>query len=349
MNRRGVVAAFSAGICPSLFTPDSWRPPHFAVAAFLTSLATVFVAPPASAQLNPAQTIRIIVPFAPAGSSDVLARLLQQPLSEQLKQNVIVENRAGAGANIGTAEVARAAPDGYTLLLVSSAIVVNPALYKSVPYDPLKDFAPIAALPVAPNVFAVKGSGDIGSLKDVIARAKAAPGKLNYASPGNGTTPQLTMELFKLKAGVEITNIPFNGGGPATQALLTGTVDILSTALPGAQAQIQSHVMKGIALTTSTRWPDLPDVPTFVESGFPDITLKTEHFLLAPTGTPQPILDQLTKAVLAALARDDVKKRVKDLGYELVAGGPDMAKSMIVRELPFFKDLIKNAKIPQIE
>jgi tripartite-type tricarboxylate transporter receptor subunit TctC len=351
MNRRGVYAAFAAKVAAPQFMSrlSGKRPQHFAVAAFLVSLATVFAAAPASAQLNPAQTVRIIVPFAPAGSSDVLARLLQQPLAEQLKQNVIVENRAGAGANIGTAEVARAAPDGYTLLLVSSALVVNPALYKSVPYDPFKDFAPIAALPVAPNVFAVKGNGGITSLKDVIARAKAAPGKLNYASPGNGTTPQLTMELFKLKTGLDITNIPFNGGGPATQALLTGTVDILSTALPGAQSQIQSGAMRGIALTTSARWPDLPDVPTFVESGFPDITLKTEHFLLAPTGTPQPILDQLSKAILAALAQDNVKQRVRQLGYELVAGGPDVAKNAIAKEVPFFKELVKNAKIPQIE
>jgi len=155
--------------------------------------------------------------------------------------------------------------------------------------------------------------------------------------------------LFKLKAGSDITNIPFNGGGPATQALLTGTVDILSTALPGAQSQVQAGVMKGIALTTSTRWPGLPDVPTFVESGFPDITLKTEHFLLAPTGTPQPVLNQVTKAILAVLARDDVKKRVADLGYELVAGGPDVAKSAIAKEVPFFEDLIKDAKIPQVE
>jgi tripartite-type tricarboxylate transporter receptor subunit TctC len=350
MSKRGVYAAFTtAAFRPRLSKALKARGKHFATAAILVSFATVFAGQPASAQLDPAQTIRIIVPFAPAGSSDVLARLLQQPLQQELKQNVIVENRAGAGANIGTAEVARATPDGYTLLLVSSALVVNPALYKSVPYDPLKDFAPIAALPVAPNIFAVKAGGGINSLKDVIARAKAAPGKLNYASPGNGTTPQLTMELFKLKTGLEITNIPFNGGGPATQALLTGTVDILSTALPGAQSQIQSGVMKGIALTTRERWPDLPDVPTFVESGFPDITLKTEHFLLAPTGTPQPILDQLTKATLAVLAQADVKQRVKDLGYELVAGGPDVAKSVIAKEVPFYKDLVKNAKIPQIE
>jgi len=350
MNRGGVCAGLAAKVSISLFTQSCAGKRHFATAAFLVSIATSFLASPASAQLAPSATIRIIVPFAPAGSSDTLARLLQQPLQEELKHTVIVENRAGAGTNIGTSEVARANPDGTTLLLTSSAFVVNPGLYKTIPYDPFKDFAPIAALPVAPNIFAVKAGGGISSLADVVNRALAHPGKLNYASPGNGTTPQLTMELFKLKAGGEITNIPFNGGGPATQALLTGTVDdILSTALPGAQSQVQAGVMKGIALTTSARWPGLPDTPTFVESGFPDITLKTEHFLLAPTGIPQPVLNQVTKAILAVLARDDVKKRVADLGYELVAGGPDVAKSAIAKEVPFFKDLIKDAKIPQVE
>ena len=195
---------------------------------------------------------------------------------------MIVENRAGAGAKNGMVEAARAEPDGTTLLLTSSALVVNPALYKNVAYNPTKDFAPIATLPVAPNILAVnaKGSnsGSFKSLSEVVTRAKAEPGKLNYASPGNGTTPQLAMELFKLKAGVDITNIPFNGGGPATQALLTGTVDLLLTALPGAQAQVQAGVMRGLAVTTRTRWVNLPDVPTFKEDGFPDVTLETEHF-----------------------------------------------------------------------
>jgi tripartite-type tricarboxylate transporter receptor subunit TctC len=307
----------------------------------------------ARAQLAPNRPIRIIVPFAPAGSSDVLARLLQSPLQQALGQTVIVENRAGAGANIGTLEAARAEPDGYTLLLTSSALVVNPALYKNVAYDPAKDFAPIATLPVAPNVLAVnaKGSnsGNINSLSEVVARAKAEPGKLNYASPGNGTTPQLAMELFKLKAGLDITNIPFNGGGPATQALLTGTVDLLLTALPGAQAQVQAGVMRGLAVTTQTRWVNLPDVPTFKEAGFPDVTLETEHFLLAPAGTPPQLLERFTKATLAVMAQDDIKNRVVALGYAPIAGGPDAVRERIAINVPFFKQLVASAKIPQIE
>jgi tripartite-type tricarboxylate transporter receptor subunit TctC len=346
MSRSGVCAAPVVAMFISHLLGVKSR---FALAAILVSLVTAFAGSPASAQINPSATIRIIVPFAPAGSSDTLARLLQQPLQQELKTNVIVENRAGANTNIGTAEVARANPDGTTLLLTSSAFVVNPALYKSIPYDPFKDFAPIAALPVAVNIFAVRANGGITSLADLVSRAKAAPGKLNYASPGNGTTPQLAMELFKLKADVNITNIPYNGGGPATQALLTGTVDVLSTALPGAQSQVQAGVMKGIALTTTERWVALPDVPTFVESGYPDITLNTEHFLLAPTGTPQPVLDQLTKAVLAVMAGDAIKERLRQVGYQPIVGDAAKAKALIAKDVPFFKDLVKNAKIPQVE
>jgi tripartite-type tricarboxylate transporter receptor subunit TctC len=317
---------------------------------FLALIGAAVLARPLAARAQLAnKTIRIIVPFAPAGSSDVLARVLAQPLQEELKQTVIVENRAGAGTNIGTSEVARADPDGATLLLTSSAFLVNPALYKSVPYDTAKDFAPIAALPVAPNILAASANGALKSLREVIAQAKADPQKLNYASPGNGTTPQLAMELFKLKAGIQITNIAYNGGGPATQALLTHTVDLLSTALPGAQAQVQSGVMKGLALTTTERWPSLADVPTYSELGFPDVTLNTEHFLLAPAGTPAAIIDRFAQATLAVLAQDDIKNRMRQLGYLQVAAGPDAVKERIAKAVPFFKQLVADAKIPQIE
>ena len=328
---------------------------HLPRRAFISALAAAALLRPRSAraQLSSTRPIRIIVPFAPAGSSDVLARLLQSPLQQALNQTVIVENRAGAGANIGMVEAARAEPDGYTLLLTSSALLVNSALYKNVAYDPAKDFAPIATLPVAPNVLAVnaKGgnSGVINSLSEVVKRAKADPGKLNYASPGNGTTPQLAMELFKLKAGVDITNIPFNGGGPATQALLTGTVDLLLTALPGAQAQVQGGTMRGLAITTKQRWVNLPDVPTFSEQGFPEVTLETEHFLLAPAGTPPALLERYTKAALTVMAQDDIKSRVVQLGYSPIAGGPDAVRERIATMVPFFKQLIASAKIPQIE
>ncbi len=315
-------------------------------------LALICVAAPRAtwAQNSSKDVIRIVIPFAPAGSADVLARLLQPSLQAELKQTVIVENRAGAGSNIGTSEVARARPDGLTLLITTSAFVVNPGLYKNVPYDFAKDFAPIGLLPVAPNVFAVTPKqGGIGSVPDLIARAKADPQKFNYSSPGNGTAPQLTMELFKLETATDITNIPYNGGGPATAALMGGTVDVLSTALPGAQGQIRAGSMKGIALTTAERWPTLPDVPTFKELGYPDIDLNTEHFFLAPAGTPPAVIERLSKTVLAILARDDVKQRLVELGLLPVAEGPEAAKARIAKEVAFYKDLIAKAGIPQIQ
>jgi tripartite-type tricarboxylate transporter receptor subunit TctC len=321
-----------------------------AVAALVLALICVAAPRATWAQNSSKDVIRIIIPFAPAGSADVLARLLQPSLQAELKQTVIVENRAGAASNIGTSEVARARPDGLTLLITTSAFVVNPGLYKNVPYDFAKDFAPIGLLPVAPNVFAVTPKqGGIGSVPDLIARAKADPQKFNYSSPGNGTAPQLTMELFKLETATDITNIPYNGGGPATAALMGGTVDVLSTALPGAQGQIRAGSMKGIALTTSERWPTLPDVPTFKELGYSDIDLNTEHFFLAPAGTPPAVIERLSKAVLAILARDDVKKQLVELGLLPIAEGPEAAKARIAQDVAFYKDLIAKARIPQIQ
>ena len=321
-----------------------------AVAAIVLAPICVATQRAAWAQGSSKDVIRIVIPFAPAGSADVLARLLQPSLQEALKQTVIVENRAGAASNIGTSEVARAKPDGLTLLITTSAFVVNPGLYKDVPYDFAKDFVPIGLLPVAPNVFAVTPKqGGIDSVSDLIARAEAEPQKFNYSSPGNGTAPQLTMELFKLETGAEITNIPYNGGGPATAALMGGTVEVLSTALPGAQAQIRAGAMKGIALTTAQRWPTLPDVPTFKELGYPDIDLNTEHFFLAPAGTPPAVIERLSKTVLAILARDDVKQRLVELGLLPVAEGPEAAKARIAKEVAFYKDLIAKARIPQIQ
>ena len=186
-------------------------------------------------------------------------------------------------------------------------------------------------------------------MADLIARAKAEPQKFNYSSPGNGTTPQLMMELFKLTTGAAVTNIPYNGGGPATQALMTGTVDILSTALPGAQGQIRGGTMKGIALSTDERWPTLPDVPTFKELGYPDVSLSNIHFFLAPPGTPPAEIERISKAALKVVARDDIKKRLVDLGFVPTAEGPEAAKARIAKEVAFYKDLIVRAKIPQIQ
>jgi tripartite-type tricarboxylate transporter receptor subunit TctC len=216
------------------------------------------------AQLNATRPIRIIVPFAPAGSSDVLARLLQSPLQQALGQTVIVENRAGAGANIGMVEAARAEPDGTTLLLTSSALLVNPALYKNGAYDPAKDFAPIATLPVAPNILAVNAKAAIRSLSEVVARAKAEPGKLNYASPGNGTTPQLAMELFKLKARHISSSIINDLGVAPCRGLTPGL-----TTFQGAGRRASPQTAASRRPGRSKNWASLMrgPLPCFVSGG----------------------------------------------------------------------------------
>jgi len=325
------------------------------IAAFLGLSGAVILilagltSPPVSAQFGSRKPIRIIVPFGPAGSADVIARILQAPLGQALKQTIIIENRPGAGSNLGTVAVARSDPDGTTLLLTTSAFLANPALYKNVPYDPAKDFAPVADLAISPNIIATQPKGALASLADVVARAKVDPEKLNYASPGNGTTPQLTMELFKLRAGIQLTNIAYGGGGPATQALLSGTVDLLTASLPNVQEQVRAGTMKGLAMTSTQRWPELPDVPTFVELGFPDIVLDTDHLLLAPAGTPPDVIEQLVKETQAVLAQDAVKERLRQVGYASIAGGADVLKQRIAREVPFFKELVASARIPLID
>ena len=293
--------------------------------------------------------IRMIVPFGPGGSADVIARVLQVPLQRALQQTVIIENRAGAGSNLGTTAAARSEPDGYTLLLTTSAFVSNPGMYKRIPYDAIRDFAPIADLAIAPNILTTQPKSKIGSLSDVVSLAKADPKKVNYSSPGNGTVPHLAIELFALKAGIDLTHVPYGGGGPATQALLTGSVDLSTATLPNVAEQVKAGTMKGLALTSRERWPDLPDVPTFTELGFPDVVLDTGHFLLAPAGTPAQIVDRLSKDTLAVLALPEIKERLHQIGYTPVAEGPDMLKQRIAREVSLYKELVANSHIAQIE
>ena len=223
----------------------------------------------------PERTVKIIVPFAPAGPTDIMARILATHLGEAIGGTVIVENKAGAGGNIGIGAAAHADPDGYTLLVTSSAYVVNPGLYAKIPYDPYRDFAPIAELGTSPNVFLVNPKLGVSTMAELIARAKADPNELNYASPGIGTTPHLSAELLKIVGGIQITHVPFSGAGPAIQAVLGGITQVCCAALPPAHPQIESGALKALAVTGAQRWFDLPDVPTMVELGFKDFIADT--------------------------------------------------------------------------
>jgi tripartite-type tricarboxylate transporter receptor subunit TctC len=261
-------------------------------------------------------------------------------------QTVVVENRPGAGSILGNSVVAKSDPDGYTLLLASSAIFAVPALYKSVPYDLEKDLAPIAEVAGGPNIIVADPKSEIKSLADMIARAKADPDKLNYASPGTGTTPQLAMELLKLRAGVKITHVVYKGAAGAMQALSAGTVPLASMALSNFEPAVRAGTYKALAVTSAKRWHNLPDVPTVEESGFPDFNYETIFALFAPAGTPKDILARLTKETLAALAKPEVRERIGNSGMEVLARGPDALKARIAKEVPAYKEIVAKAGIP---
>ena len=293
----------------------------------------------------PDRFVTLIVPFAPGGASDLLARMLSVALPPVIGQSVVVENRGGAGGNIGITAAARAQPDGYTLLVTSSALVVNPGLYAKVPYDPVKDFVPIVDLGSSPNVLVTLPMSGITSLKDLIAQAKADPGKLNYSTAGAGTTPHLAVELLKLRAGVNLTHIGYNGAGPGFQAVLAGTVQIGSVALSVALQHIKAGSVIALAQTGATRWPDLADVPTIEESGYPNSVTETFQALLAPAGTPREAIERIEKDVVKVLLQPDVRDKLKEAGFGVIAGGPNVLRARIAKEVPMWKEVIQQAGI----
>ena len=314
-----------------------------ALAAVFTAVALLLA--PAAQAAYPERVITLIVPFAAGGPTDIIARIVSVAFQKSLGQSVIVENRGGGGGNPGMTIAARAVPDGYTLLLTSTAIAVNQALYKSLPYDPFKDFAPICELVNAPNVLFVRSDSDIKSVADLIARAKAAPGKLNYSSPGAGTKSHLTAEQLKLRAGIDMVHIPYRGGGPATMAVLEGTVDVGSVALAPVEPLVKEGKFRALAVTGPERWFTLPDVPTMIESGFPGFVSDTFNALFAPAGTPPEIIALLSRESQAALKTPEARDQAHRAGYQIVAGTPEQLAARLASEIPAVKELVSRLGI----
>lgn len=296
----------------------------------------------------PDRPIKIVVPFAPAGPTDIMARVLTPRLGSALGGNVIVENRPGAGGNIGIGAVAHSEPDGYTLLLTSSAYVVNPSLYAKIPYDPFTDFMPIAELGTSPNVILVNPKLGVNSIAELIARAKANPNELNYASPGIGTTPHLSGELLKITAGIEMTHVPFSGAGPAIQAILGGITQVAFAALPPAHPYIEQGALKALAMTSAHRWFDLPDVPTMIELGYKDFIADTFQGFLAPARTPPEIVTLLSTKSVEIVKAPDVVDQLRNSGFEVLANGPDGMRRRIEAEVPKWRDVIARAGIKPV-
>jgi tripartite-type tricarboxylate transporter receptor subunit TctC len=302
--------------------------------------AAATLAPITTQAAYPDRTITMIVPFAAGGPTDIIARILSLSLQKSLGQSVIVDNRGGGGGNPGMAVAARATPDGYTLLLTSTAIAVNPALYRTLPYDPIKDFVPICELVNAPNVLFVRADSKITSIADLIARAKAAPGALNYSSPGAGTKSHLTAEQLKLRAGIDMVHIPYRGGGPATAAVLEGTVEVGSVALAPVEPLVKDGKLRALAVTGAARWFSLPEVPTMIEAGFPGFVSDTFNALFAPAGTPPEIVALLARESRAALATPQAREQAQRAGYQIVAGTPAELGARLASEIPAVKELV---------
>jgi tripartite-type tricarboxylate transporter receptor subunit TctC len=309
---------------------------------FVLALAVVMLGavPVASQAAYPERPITLIVPFAAGGPTDIIARIVSTAFQKALGQSVVVDNRGGGGGNPGMAIAARAAPDGYTLLLTSTAIAVNPALYANLPYDSIKDFVPICELVNAPNVLFVRAESSVKTMADLVARAKAAPGALNYSSPGAGTKSHLTAEQLKLRAGIDMVHIPYRGGGPATMAVLEGTVDVGSVALAPVEPLIKEGKFTALAVTGAERWFSLPDVPTMIESGYPGFISDTFNALFAPAGTPPEIVALLSKVSRAALATPEAREQAHRAGYQIVGGTPEELGARLAAEIPAVKELV---------
>ena len=312
----------------------------------LVLLAALASTGPAFAQTYPNKPVRMIVPFAAGGPVDVVARLVGQKLSEKLGQQFVIDNQVGAGGNIGMGNGARAAPDGYTILFVSSSYVVNPSLYAKVPYDPAKDLIPVTVAGDIPNTLVVHPSVPAQNVKELVAVMKANPGKYNnFAHAGVGTTPHLSGELFKLTAGVDMVHVPFAGAGPAMQSTVAGHTPIMFTTLAPSVPQIKAGKLRSLAVMAAKRSPAVPDVPTMAEAGFPDQEANTFVAVLMPAGTPKPILDLLHGEIIAALKLPFIRERFSAIGVDVVGNTPDEFAALIRAEIPKWGTVIRDANI----
>jgi tripartite-type tricarboxylate transporter receptor subunit TctC len=303
------------------------------------------ITPYAQAQDYPNRPIKVIIPFAPGGPSDIVGRVLMQQISENLNKPIVIENKPGAGSNIGILQAARSTPDGYTLLLVSSTFVINPSLYPNVGFDPIKDFS-IIALPVSsPNILVVNPSFPAKDIREFFTIVKASPGKYDYASPGGGTGPHLSAELLKLKMNLDMPHIPYNGGGPALQAVLGNQVAIGLSALPPAVPQVRAGTIRALAITSSTRSPSLPDVPTLKESGVTDFEGDTLQFIAAPAGTPPAIIQKLNQEIFKALENPDLKNKLIGMGYLTYNYTPEQTTQKVKVEMDKWAKVIQSRNI----
>ncbi|MEP7064325.1 MAG: tripartite tricarboxylate transporter substrate binding protein [Betaproteobacteria bacterium] len=312
--------------------------------AFLLVGATLCAAagPAAAADAFPSHTARLVVPFPAGGSLDIIGREIAQKLTEAWGQSVIVENKPGAGGNIGADFVAKSAPDGYTVVMGAlSTHAVNPTLYPSMPYDAVKDFAPISMVAITPNVLVVSAKSPINSVQELVAAARASPGKLAFASGSNGSAGHLAGELFKVQTHTDIIHVPYKGAAPATQGLLAGDTQFMFDNLANAMAQVKGGTLKALAVTTARRSALAPDLPTMTEAGLPGFDISTWFGLMAPAGTPKDIVARWNGDLVKILNSPDLKQKLALQGAEAAPMTPEEFSAFIANEVPKYAKIIK--------
>ncbi len=313
------------------------------VAAMALSLAAV--QGDALAQIYPTRSVRLIVPFAAGGPTDVIARIVAQKLSESWGQQVVTENVPGAGGNTGVTMAARSAADGYTILVVSTGFIVNPSMYARIPYDPIKDFSPITLVAASPNVISANPDFPARSMKELVDQVKANPGKHSFAQPATGSTPHLAGELFKQKYRLDLVTVPFSGAALAINSTIGGHTPIAFTALPPAMSNIKDGKLRGLAVLSSRRSAALPDVPTNGEAGIPDLESDTLTGIVAPAGTPKEIVERWRNDIVKVVTTPEVRQRLEALGFAPVANTPEEFGERIKVEIARWGKVVRDANI----
>ncbi|MBW8724866.1 MAG: tripartite tricarboxylate transporter substrate binding protein [Inquilinus limosus] len=317
----------------------------FRRSVLLAGLVACFALPAGmalAADVFPSRTVTLVVPFAAGGSTDLIARIIAEKMTEDLGQTVIVENKAGAGGNIGADAVAKADPDGYTILMGTIAThALNPAVMKQMPYDPVKDFAPVSLLVLVPNVLEVNPEVPAKTVQELIALLKSKPGEYSYASSGIGTPLHLSGELFKSLAGVDMIHVPYRGAGPALNDVVANQVPIMFDNLPSSTQFIKAGTLRALAVTTKTRSASFPDLPTMEEAGVPGYETYTWNAIFAPAGTPQPVIDRLNAAAVKAVKDPATQPRLADLSATVVGSTPDELAKHVVAELAKWAPIVE--------
>ena len=297
------------------------------------------------AQNYPARAVRVIVPFAPGGGTDILIRTITPKLGEALGQQLVIDNRAGGGSTIGSEMASKAVADGYTLLAVDTSFTTNPSLYSKLPYDSVRDFAPVSLLAAAPVILIVHPSVPVKTVKEFVALAKAKPGQLNFASGGPGSSTHLGGELLKLVAKIDLVHIPYKGTGPAVADVLGGQVVMMFAGISSVKQHVAVNRLRAIAVTGEKRSPAMPEVPTFIESGLIGVDSGTYWGCLAPAATPKDIVNKVSSAMATVLKLPDIQQRLIDLGFDPIGGTPEQFAANIKSETEKWARVIKNAGV----